>query len=709
MKEEIIKILSQKDLPSQTIIEINDKLKLKSLQDFQALETTLKQMVQEGTLYYSDRKRKYMIYENSHLMKGKLNLNNKGFGFVTVEGIEKDIYINQNNINGATNDDIVCVEFINKELHEGRIIKIIKRDDSILTGEFYKKKNHAYVKLNHSSTVLEIPKKKTAGAVEGHKVIIEKLGNNQAQVTKIIGHKNDVGADILPFVYEHNFEPDFPKEVMNALNKIPEEVSAKERDGRLDLRAKTIFTIDGDDTKDIDDAISIQKFPDGTYELGVHIADVSHYVKKGSVIDQEAYKRGTSVYLVDRVIPMLPHKLSNGICSLNPEVDRLALSCLMHVDQKGKVIDYSIAQTIIKSQKQMTYNNVNKILEENIIPKGYENFVSDLNLMKELSDILRDKMIKRGYIEFGSKEAKIIVDEKCHPIDIKLRNQGVGESMIENFMVLANETVASHIFYRDLPGIYRVHDKPAPEKINSIFDFLSLRGLIVKGKRNENITSKDLQKILEQLKDKPGSQVLTELMIRTQAKAVYSEDNIGHFGLGSQCYSHFTSPIRRYPDLTLHRLVKDYDHEYSQLTIDSWERQLPEIAIHCSDKEQDSVECERDVEKMKKAEYMEDKIGQTFPGVISGVQKFGIFVALDNTVEGLIKLEDLKGDNYIYDEKSIALIGKNTKKTYRFGDPIQVKVARASKETMMIDFEVVEEQKNVKKKEKKIQPKKNNH
>lgn len=685
MKERIIEILNNRDLPSMTISDINSRLELKSIEEFRVLEKTLNQMVNEATLYYSEKKRKYTLFENSHLLKGKLSLSSKGYGFVIVDGQEKDIYIGKNNINKACDGDFVSVEIIDKINNEGRIQKIIRPDDGIITGEFFIKGNKKYVKQNHSNFIIEIPKKYTLGAVPGHKVVVEKIGNNKGKVTTIIGHKNDVGIEILSFVYEHKFNPQFPNEVMKYLDNIPEEITESDTKGRLDLRDRVIFTIDGDDTKDIDDAISITKYEDNTYELGVHIADVSHYVIKDSILDKEAYERGTSVYLVDRVLPMLPHKLSNGICSLNPNVDRLALSCIMKIDSKGTVINYNINKSVIRSRKQMTYKCVNEILDENVVPKGYEDFVIDLKIMKELSDILRKKLVNRGYIEFHSREPKIIVDELCHPIDIQLRNEGTGENMIENFMVIANETVASHIFYRNLPGIYRVHDRPNPEKMKIFFDFLSSRGYVVKGKRGENITSRDLQKMLEQLKDKPDVAVLNEMAIRAQSKAIYSDENIGHFGLGSKCYSHFTSPIRRYPDLTLHRLIKDYDENYSEDTIKKWEQSLGEIAIHSSQKEQDSVECERDVDKMKKAEYMEDHIGEVFEGVISGIQKFGVFVELDNTVEGLIKLEDLPNDEYNYNEKSISLIGKKGHR-YTFGDRIKVTVINASSETMMVDF-----------------------
>ena len=658
MEQDIIKLLDNKERPNLSIIEINDILGYTTIEEYQKLDKKLRSMVSEGILYYSEKKKKYLLLKNSHLLKGKLLMNKKGFGFVEIGDDKEDIYIHKDNLADARNNDIVLIELIGDKT-EGKIIKVLQRDDTKIVGTVYIKDKKCFVHPDDSKYFdMEITKETSKGLVDGHKVIVLPLDSKRylGNVIKVIGHKNDVGIDIISFVYAHDFKPNFSDEVLKEIESIPDDVDESETKGRLDLRDKVIFTIDGDDTKDIDDAISIEKLSDETYELGVHIADVSHYVHEGTKLDEEAYDSATSVYLVDRVIPMLPHKLSNGICSLNPDVDRLALSCIMNIDKTGKVKKYDIRKSVIKSRIQMTYNNVNKILDENVIPSEYEPYVDDLHLMKELSDILRKNMIARGYIEFHSPEAKIIVDEKCHPIDIKLRNEGTGENMIENFMVAANETVGSYIFYQNLPGIYRVHDKPNEERLNSFFDFLAARGYIVKGKRKD-ITSKDLQKVLEQLQDKPDYMVLNDIAIKTQAKAVYSSENIGHFGLGSKCYSHFTSPIRRYPDLILHRLVKDYSENYSEEIIEKWNNSLAEMAEHCSVKEQDADKCERDVEDMKKAEYMEDHIGDIFEGVISGVQEFGIFVELDNTVEGLIKIENLPNGGYGYDPKSMSLIG----------------------------------------------------
>lgn len=702
MKERIIELLNENT--SLTIMEINDKLLLNTIEEYQRLQSELDELVSDGILYYSEKKKKYLLLENSHLVKGELILNDKGFGFIEIGKDIKDVYVNEKNINGAQDGDTVLFEYLNKDQlkPEGKIIKVIKRNYDPLVGEVLLIDGDYFVKPDKKGKNIYIPREYLNGAVEGHKVVVEPLkeGNRVGKITKIIGHKNDVGVDILSFVYEYNFSPEFPKEVIDELDSIPQFLSSNDiqeglANGRKDLRDEVIFTIDGADTKDIDDAISIEKISDKEYILGVHIADVSYYVKEGSKIDEEAYFRGTSVYLVDRVLPMLPHKLSNGICSLNEQEDRFALSCIMHIDDQGNVTKYEITPSIIRSRKKMTYDNVNLMLEDNTIPEGYEDFADTLITMQELSKILRKKMIKRGYIEFESTEAKIIVDETCHPIEIKAREQRTGEELIENFMIAANETVASSIFYKNLPGIYRVHDKPNEKRIEEFLKFLSLHGYATVGK-NKIENSKDLQKILNSLENVPEAKVLSDIAIRSQAKAVYSDVNIGHFGLGSKCYSHFTSPIRRYPDLILHRLVKEYNYNYSEDIINKNKEYLPVATEHLSVREQEAQNCERDVDKMKKAEYMMDHIGDIYEGIISGVQEFGFFVELDNTVEGLVRVEDIKGDYFVYNQDLLALLGKRSKKKYAFGDKVKVKVVSADKDKSTIDFEIYEEKKNKK-------------
>lgn len=699
MKERIIELLNENT--SLTIMEINDKLLLNTINEYQKLENILDELVSDGILYYSERKKKYLLLENSHLVKGELILNDKGFGFIEIGKDKKDVYVNEKNINSALDGDMVLFEYLNKDplKPEGKIIKVIKRNYDPLVGEVILIDGDYFVKPDKSGKNIYIPRDYLNGAVEGHKVVVEPLkeGNRIGKITKIIGHKNDVGVDILSFVYDYNFNPEFPEEVINELDTIPQFLSDEDiknglASGRIDLRNKVIFTIDGADTKDIDDAISIEKISDNEYILGVHIADVSYYVKEGSKIDEEAYFRGTSVYLVDRVLPMLPHKLSNGICSLNENEDRFAMSCIMHIDSRGNVTKYDIVPSIIKSRKKMTYDAVNSILENNVVPEGYEDFESTLRVMEELSKILRKKMVGRGYIEFESDEAKIIVDDNCHPIEIKARQQRTGEELIENFMIVANETVASSIFYKNLPGIYRVHDKPNEKRIEEFLKFLSLHGYTAPGK-NKIENPKDLQKILNSLENVPEVKVLHDMAIRSQAKAVYSDVNIGHFGLGSKCYSHFTSPIRRYPDLILHRLVREYNYNYSEDIITKNKEYLPVASEHLSIREQEAQNCERDVDKMKKAEYMMDHIGEIYEGIISGVQEFGFFVELDNTVEGLVKVEDIKGDYFIYNPDLMALLGKRSKRKYAFGDKVVVKVIGADKDRSTVDFEIYEENK----------------
>ena len=722
MEETILKLLKEKRNTSLTSIEINDFLGLTTIEEYANLETILNKLCQEGKLYYSEKKKRYTLIENTNFKTGKLLVNPKGYGFVVLEPQfnEDDIYVNGANLSDGRNNDTVIVEIINKSTREGKIVRILKHDETNLVGEvYYTSSNECYVKPDKSGYIdIFIPSNLTKGAVAGHKVLTRPIqdGNRYyGEILKIIGHKNDVGVDILSYVYQYDFDPTYSEEVLNAVEKIPTEVAKEEYEGRLDLRDKEIFTIDGDDTKDIDDAISIAKISNDVYELGVHIADVSHYVKKESIIDEDAYNRGTSVYLVDRVIPMLPHKLSNGICSLNPGVDRLALSCIMQINTKGYVIKYQIKPSVIKSRKQMTYNCVNQILEENTTPKGYEPYVKSLKLMNELSNIIRKKMINHGYVEFNRPEPKILVDEKCHPYKIELRSQRTGEKLIENFMIIANETVAGFIEDMGVPGIYRVHDKPNKEKLQMFIKFLNIKGYNIKADINK-FRNFDYQHLLKTFKGKDDEVILNTLAIQTMAKAKYSDINIGHFGIASKRYSHFTSPIRRYPDLTLHRLVKEYSEALTPRTINYWKNKLFDISIQTSKKEQDAINCERDVEKMKKAEYMEDHIGERFYGNVSGVCEFGIFVELPNTVEGLIRLDSLKGDYYIYNKELNTIFGKNTKTRYMYGDRVYVEVIKASRETAQVDFELINitisksipkgEKNNVKKEQKKKSHKK---
>ena len=693
MKEQILDIL-KKENKALSVYEINDLLGLSSSDELKELLKNLEELINDLKVYHTN-KDKYLLFENSHLKTGRLVVNKKGYGFVDIEG-DEDVYIASKNLNGAIHGDLVVVEITSKKGLdlEGRILKIIKRELKTVVGTIIKVDNKLKLKIDDDKININIILEKDSlkNVVEGNKVVASVLSridnhNFKGEIIKIIGHINDPGVDILSIAAKHDISDAFSEEVINEVEALPNEVLESEYIGRTDLRSQMIFTIDGDDTKDIDDAISLKKLENGNYELGVHIADVSHYVKSDSALDKEAYERGTSVYLADRVIPMLPHKLSNGICSLNPNVDRLTISCVMEIDDTGEVVNYDIFESVIKSNIQMTYKKVNKILEENIIPEGYEKYADTLKEMKILADILRKNKTEKGYIDFDLDESKIIVNEKGEAIDVTLRNRGAGEKLIEDFMIAANETVARHIFYMDYPFIYRVHGEPNEEKITKFLHYVSILGYSITGKINK-ITPKAMQKILEQLKGVKEYSMLSSQLLRSMQKAIYDTKNIGHFGLASKCYTHFTSPIRRYPDTTVHRLLHTYLFN-KNLNIDTvryWENRLPFIAEHSSLKERNSIECEREVDDMKKAEYMEKHIGEKFEGVISGVMSFGIFVELPNLIEGLVHVEDMKGDFYTYDESSFALIGKKNKRGYRLGDDISVIVKSASKEKHTIDF-----------------------
>lgn len=693
MKEQILDIL-KKENKALSVYEINDLLGLSSSDELKELLKNLEELINDLKVYHTN-KDKYLLFENSHLKTGRLVVNKKGYGFVDIEG-DEDVYIASKNLNGAIHGDLVVVEITSKKGLdlEGRILKIIKRELKTVVGTIIKADNKLKLKIDDDKININIILEKDSlkNVVEGNKVVASVLSridnhNFKGEIIKIIGHINDPGVDILSIAAKHDINDEFNEEVIKEVEALPNEVLESEYIGRTDLRSQMIFTIDGDDTKDIDDAISLKKLENGNYELGVHIADVSHYVKSDSALDKEAYERGTSVYLADRVIPMLPHKLSNGICSLNPNVDRLTISCVMEIDDTGEVVNYDIFESVIKSNIQMTYKKVNKVLEESIIPEGYEKYADTLKEMKILADILRKNKTEKGYIDFDLDESKIIVNEKGEAIDITLRNRGAGEKLIEDFMIAANETVARHIFYMDYPFIYRVHGEPNEEKITKFLHYVSILGYSITGKINK-ITPKAMQKILEQLKGVKEYSMLSSQLLRSMQKAIYDTKNIGHFGLASKCYTHFTSPIRRYPDTTVHRLLHTYLFN-KNLNIDTvryWENRLPFIAEHSSLKERNSIECEREVDDMKKAEYMEKHIGEKFEGVISGVMSFGIFVELPNLIEGLVHVEDMKGDFYTYDESTFSLIGKKNKRGYRLGDDISVIVKSASKEKHTIDF-----------------------
>ena len=694
LEEKILELLKQQK-KALDIFELEEQLKLDK-NELSFLMKTLNKLEDELKIYRT-KKNNYMLFTNSNLKIGKLLTTTKGFGFVDI-GTNEDIFIPIDSINKAIHNDTVVVEITSKgmEKPEGRIVKIIDRNLNNMVGEIYYKQGKPFIDLDDKKIKIQvaIDPKKTKGAMPGHKVIVkitnkQQDNNYKGEVIKILGHKNDPGVDILSITAKYEINDVFPDEVMEQADNLPSEVIREEIQNRKDLTNEEIFTIDGDDTKDIDDAISYKKLDNGNHELGVHIADVSHYVTEDSSLDKEAYERGTSVYLADRVIPMLPHKLSNGICSLNPEVERLATSCIMEIDNKGEIIKYDIFKSIIKSRKQMTYKNINKILEENIIPEGYEPYVETIKQMANLAHILRKNKINRGYIDFEIDESKIIVNEKGKAIDVKLRERGEGEKLIEDFMIAANETVATHIYYMDLPFIYRVHGEPSEDKINNFLKFISILGYKIQGNKKE-ITPKNMQIMLEQLKDKEEYTIISSILLRSMQKAIYDKTNIGHFGLASKCYTHFTSPIRRYPDLIVHRLLNEYIFEknINEQTVNKYDYKLIDITKHSSERERASVECEREVDDMKKAEYMQDHIGEEYEGIISSVTPFGIFVELKNLIEGLVHIDDLEGDKYTYNEETFSITGNKDKRGYRLGDKVKVLVKAANKEAKTIDFTI---------------------
>ena len=698
MKEQILGLFKDNN-KALTVIEINDALGLTTADELENLTDELNKLEYNLDLRKTN-KGKYVRHDDNLERKGIVISTKGDYAFVKITDDKdslKDVYIHSSNLNSAIHGDTVVVQ-VNKieDRPDGKVIRILKRDLVNVVGEVIDDNGVLKLKLDDEKIKINviIDKEKTMGAMPGHKVLVKvtnKINDGyRGEVLTIIGHKNDPGVDILSIVYKYGIEVEFNDEVKEQLNNIPDTVSDEEIYLRKDhdLRDEEIFTIDGDDTKDIDDAISIKKLENGNYELGVHIADVSYYVKEKTPLYETAMERGTSVYLADRVIPMLPHKLSNGICSLNPNVDRLAISCIMEVNSQGKVISHDIFPSVIRSRIQMTYKKVNKILEENITPEGYEPYVDKLKLMKELADILRNMKIRRGYIDFDIDESKIIVDDTGKAVDVVLRDRGTGEKVIEDFMIVANETVAEHIeAFEFLPFIYRIHGEPSEEKIQQFIGYVSACGYKLTGKFTD-IHPTTMQKILEQLKDKKEFHIFSSLLLRCMQKAVYDTNNIGHFGLGSKCYTHFTSPIRRFPDTTVHRLLRKYlfNGSMDKDTVSFEENNLPIIALHSSKKERDSVDCERDVDDMKKAEYMHDHIGEVFTGMVSSITNRGMYVSLPNLIEGMIRIDDLTDDTYTFDESTLCLIGKKNKRGYRLGDEIEVIVKDARKEVGEIDF-----------------------
>lgn len=645
---------------------------------------------------------------------GNFRANDRGFGFVRYDEEEPDIFIAKPNTLHAINDDEVEVKIIKPANPwgdngaEGKITKIIDHGVKQLVGEFMPYSDVQAQKTGLIGYVHSYEKKlannpvfiKSNGLVpqmgDMVQVEIESYPNDQFPrsmmgiALKTLGNKNAPGVDEMTIVYQNDVKDEFPPEVLQEAQTIPDKLQPQDWQGRRDNTKQQIVTIDGDDSKDFDDAVTVWKLENGNYHLGVHIADVTHYVKPDSWLDKEAYERGTSTYLVDRVIPMLPFRLSNGICSLNPGEDRCTLTCDMEINADGKVVHHEIYPSVIRSHARLTYNNVNKILDgDEQLRTKYQELVPMLEEMAQLHDILFNMRHHRGAIDFEETEAQIIVDENGKPLDIKLRERGTSEKMIESFMLAANETVAEHYNKMHVPFLYRVHEQPDGDKVKNFFEIASSFGLSVPGNAND-VTPKMFQAVLEKVAGKPQETVITTMLLRSLQQAKYSPDPLGHFGLAATYYTHFTSPIRRYPDLMVHRMIHSYADEGTELPIqDKWDEQLPEVAVHTSACERKSIDVERAVDDLKKAEFMMDKVGQEYDGVINSVMSFGMFVALENTVEGLVHISNMLDDYYEYHEKELSLVGKSTHKTYTMGDPIKVRLIRADAQQRQVDFEPV--------------------
>ena len=682
--------------------------------EYNAFKKTLRVMEREG-LIMRTKKDKFIIADNDNNSESKENLvvgilqaHTKGFGFlIPEEEGQKDVFIPSNCMKGAINGDKIAVKVTREDTHtrkrEGEVVEIIERNTTTVVGIYEDSKNFGFVISEDTriSRDIYIPKRDRNGAQDGDVVTVKITkwpeGNKKPEgvVTEILGKKGDRGIDILIIIKKLGLPEEFSAKVLKYAEGISEEIDESEYKGRRDLRDIRMVTIDGEDAKDLDDAVSIERLPNGNYKLGVHIADVSHYVRENNPLDKEALKRATSVYLIDRVIPMLPKKLSNGICSLNPKVDRLTLSCIMEIDHKGKVVDHEIVESVIRTNERMTYTDVTKILEDNDpeLIKRYDYLVDDFKTMEELCKILRAKRTKRGAIDFEIAEAKIILNELGKPIEIKPYDRAISNRMIEEFMLVANETVAEHMFWTHLPFVYRIHENPDDEKLTKFKEFIYNLGYNINW--TEEIRPKTLQDIIEKVKGKSEETVVNTLLLRSMMQARYAPECTGHFGLAAQYYCHFTSPIRRYPDLQIHRIIKEYLHgKIDEKRTNKLKNIVGQAAKQSSEMERKAQDAEREVDDLKKAEYMQDRIGEEFEGVISSVTSFGVFVELPSTIEGLVHITDLDDDYYIYEEEHLRLIGERTKKVYKLGDKVLVECVHVDMPNKEIFFKIIEGAKN---------------
>jgi len=692
MKDLVYNLIKKASLKDRSLISIASHLKIDSEAGFQDLTKTLHSLTRDG-LIYRDKEGNYNVHDEETIVKGKLDLKQAGFGFIIVDdGQYPDIYISRQHKGTAMDKDYCLVEVIREKSRgkfEGKILKVLERSVTSIVGEYYE--GQVFPK-NYSNDVVYKLKRNDQLKLKNHQLIkakITKYGRSyikECSLIEVLGTIGDKGLEIKEIISRHNLIHEFSEDEMNFARNVASEINVDDIKNRIDLRNEKIFTVDGEYTKDIDDAISLKK-RNGNYILGVHIADVSYYVTEGSVLDKCAYKRGTSVYLANEVIPMLPRELSNGICSLNPKVDRFTLTCEMEITDKGEVVNYSIYPSVINSLYKMTYTNVNKILENDKEKlEEYSDIVEDVKLMHELKNILNAVREKMGSINFETIEPKFIFDDEGNIEDLKIRERQDAEKLIEEFMLVANQVVATHIFNQKLPFIYRIHELPNQQKLTYILNFLERLGYAEN--IDDNVDQFNFQQILKNVEGTLYEKVITTLLLRSMAKARYSRDNLGHYGLAFDNYTHFTSPIRRYPDLIVHRFLRRYVFNGNKLFDDELKAKLDDIAVQTSTTEREAMICEREVMDMKKAEYMEPFVGDTFTGIISSVLKFGMFVELPNTVEGLIHISNFD-EEMEYSETTLSLVGKSTQKEYTIGEEVQVKLVKVNRLLGKIDFEIV--------------------
>ena len=707
LKERKERILAYMESEGYVPIKRRDMRAMLSVpqEDREKFESLINELIAEGRVFET-KKGKLASPKDLQMATGTFIGHARGFGFVTPDAGGEDIFIPASETMGAMQKDRVLYKMLHKaekgKKADGVIVRILERGQQRIVGTFEAgSKGYGFVVADDKKIAKDIfiSRENTKGAVTGHKVVVEITDygedrrNPEGKVIEILGHINDPGVDILSVIRRYELAVEFPEEVYAEIEHLGTEVAEADKKGREDLRDLLTITIDGADAKDLDDAVSLKRLGNGNFELGVHIADVSHYVRENTALDKEAYARGTSVYLVDRVIPMLPHKLSNGICSLNPHVDRLALSCLMEVNGRGEVVSHRILESVINSDYRMTYTAVREILEDGTpaLLEQYAEILPMLEDMEELRQILGEKRRKRGSVNFDLPESKIILDENGKPIDIKPYEKSIATNMIEEFMLVCNETIAENSFWQEMPFMYRSHQEPDEDKLEKMEQFLRGFGYYLRKKDGE-IHPRELQKVLQKAEETDEERIITRMVLRSMMQARYTAENGGHFGLAAKYYCHFTSPIRRYPDLEIHRMIKKMLHgELDEKASVYYRRKMPDWAKHCSKQERVAEDAERDTDALKKVEFMEDKVGQIYEGIISGVTNWGIYMELPNTIEGMVALSQMDDDYYEFDEKKMLVFGKRTKKSYRLGDKVVVSVAKVDRMMGTIDFAFAEE------------------